>query len=116
MVEQVFEVLYELKKYNNKLIPAIENAVEDLRSQREDKALNLVVQIIDGLKWVIEVVFYTRTVFDERGFIFEDYKINDTLKEILNSLENQDYVLLGDLFEYEILPTLSKIQNALEDI
>ncbi len=43
-------------------------------------------------------------------------EIGSILRELLSAYESQDTVLVGDLAEYEIVPRLGSLQEALEPI
>lgn len=108
------ETLLELKEYNKKLLIASENIVEFLRRQREDQALDLFVSAIDGFSWILEVISYTKCFLEEYGFSENLENINVILKEMIEGLQNQDYVLLADLLEYEMIIFLEHTQSTLE--
>lgn len=117
MMEKIYiETLLELEKYNQKLTLASEDIVNLLREQREDKALGLFISAIDGFNWVLEVISYTKFILEEYDFIGDFENINEIFKEMIEALQNQDYVLLGDLIEYEMVPFLKDIQSTLDKI
>lgn len=108
MTIDVIEIYKTYESYNAKLIPALENIVSDIRSQREDKALDLMVQALEGLQWTIDVVFNLKNLNRDTYFTeVEVVEVNSVLKELNTALLNQDYVLLADLLEYEMLPMLN---------
>jgi hypothetical protein len=105
------EVLNTAYTYMEKLISGINAAVELFRAGNEYDALEYMKYIIEGLQWEIEVLALTRSE------IVQDLnpdEINGFLTEMVNALENTDYVLLADLMEYEIMPILEKWYNALK--
>ncbi|MCX7920738.1 MAG: hypothetical protein N3B21_01755 [Clostridia bacterium] len=107
----MLEAIHEVLRYNLKLIPAIENTVEHFRAQREDQALSLLVQIVEGLNWEFEVIFMIKGVLQETDINIDQEKTLGILSEMTGALESQDYVLIADLFEYEILPFLKEFQE-----
>lgn len=111
MDKKLVEIFEELDRYSDKLIPAVEKTVKYFRSQREDQAINLLIPVIEGLQWTVEVAFKTKHILEDNGVTVQEGKVNDTLKELVDALENQDYVLIGDLLEYEILEMLRNWQK-----
>jgi vacuolar-type H+-ATPase subunit D/Vma8 len=105
MEQQIKETLNEIYLYLKKLINGINITTEFYRSGQEGKANDLMINIIDGLSWVLEGITATSSVHKEKIDICE---MNDYLNEMVNALENSDYVLLCDLLEYEILPSLKE--------
>lgn len=73
-----------------------------LRTNQEKEALKLILQFSEGVDWLIEVnVLLSRNGID---FTLEIEKIREFLTEINNGLEMQDFILVADMFEYEIKP------------
>ncbi|RXJ02279.1 hypothetical protein DS745_07775 [Anaerobacillus alkaliphilus] len=107
------EVCQEYINYNQKLIPAMEQIIIGFKKQDEHQALNLFDQAIDGVKWCIDIISHLEGILREFGLIFEKAKINNILIELVSTLENQDFVLIADLLEYELLESLN---NWLESI
>jgi len=59
------------------------------------------------------VVGHTKPILAEYNFNCELENINIIFKEMMEALQNQDYVLLGDLMEYEIVPFLNNLESAI---
>lgn len=95
------EVIQTLVEYTGRLINGINEAVGAFHEGMEGKGMDLVVLIIDGLKWSMEAISLTLDVQVEPVDISE---MVEPLNEMIEALENMDYVLIGDLLEYEILP------------
>jgi hypothetical protein len=114
MDNKTIETYREFVNYNRKLMPAVEKTVEHFRAQREDKALSLLIPVIEGLQWIVEVVLKTKDTLRDYGVNVLECNVNNTLKELTGALENQDYVLLGDLLEYEVLGLLDEWQKGIE--
>jgi len=86
MEQIVYESLTELKGYLLRLIKGIEDAVNYFRSQREDEGLKLLIPIIEGMQWSIEVVFKTKSVFETNGTDIDEEKTINLLKELVEAL------------------------------
>ncbi|MHC1682465.1 MAG: hypothetical protein AB6733_05895 [Clostridiaceae bacterium] len=66
--------------------------------------------IIDNIQKIIDNVFLIK---EEIG-TFDINDINSKLNEIVVAIENEDYILIGDLFNYEIKPILDDIRNQIK--
>ena len=114
-MEKKTEVLISVYEYMQKLYGGIQDAVECYRINNNAGGMELTVQIIEGLQWLIQALEATVEVQKE---VIQIAEINDTLEEILDALENEDTVLIADLFEYELLDKIqewySKVCNSLE--
>ncbi len=97
-------LLPSLKQYLPKLIEGIGAMSEHFHSGQYGEGEKLLVQVNEGLEWVMKA--YTGIP----GFEIEKIQgINAFLGEIVNALTVKDYVLIADLFEYEIKQALSEI-------
>ena len=112
-MEEKIEVLKTADKYIDNLKLGIENLVDKINSGQENNGMLLIAEVADGLEWIINVI--TLTVELHKGNIFVD-TMKEKLGEVIEALDNEDYVLTGDLFNYEFLPTLEEIQNDIRRI
>ncbi|NLK96805.1 MAG: hypothetical protein GX272_01840 [Epulopiscium sp.] len=99
------EVIQTLVEYTGRLINGINEAVDSFHEGMEGKGMDLVVQIIDGLKWSMEAISLTLDVQVEPIDISE---MIEPFNAMVEALENMDYVLIGDILEYEILPKVEE--------
>lgn len=75
-------------------------------------AINLIRQFSDGMSWVIDMnkllvannVVHQLDITQVQGF----------LSEITDAFESQDYVLIADLFEYELVPYFERHLQEIE--
>jgi hypothetical protein len=112
--QAVYETLVAVDDYILRLTRGIESTVQLFRQQKEDEGLGLLIQIIDGLSWTIEAVFSLRITLLEQGFNANVEQLNDLLNELLKAMENEDYVLISDILQYEIQETLHSWKNITE--
>lgn len=110
------ELLSSFQEYVGKLIDGIEKCIEYFRSQQEHLALPLFADIIEGLQWTIEVAFGTKEVLKQYEIEIDETQINQVFKELLEAVQNQDYVLTADILEYEVLEWLSLCRQQLTQI
>lgn len=108
MNSEIKEVLETCFEYMNKLNAGILTTAQDFQNGNYYEALEQTVQITEGLEWVIKVINLNKELYDEE---LQNQELNEKLNEALEALENQDYILIGDLFEYEISP---KIESYIE--
>lgn len=75
---------------------------DSLRTTQEKESLKLILQFSEGVDWLIEA----GVLLDKNGVTstLEIKKIHEFLSEINYGLEMQDYILVADMFEYEIKP------------
>lgn len=112
MEQLVRETMESCLDYIPKLIKAVSETAEKIQSGNEAAGIRLMPPVFDGLQWVMEAI----QGMQRNGFLRE---INlegllKQFKELENALEIRDYVLIADLFEYEIGPVLEDWLKTIE--
>ena len=98
--------------YLIRLIPGIEKSVELFRMGNEQEANKFFINIVDGIDWlsqVLDMILTAKgispdTVFDGKSIQDRRASLMDLTQQMVDANKNQDWVLLADLLEYEILP------------
>ena len=98
--------------YLIRLIPGIEKSVELFRIGNEQEANKFFINIIDGIDWlsqVLDMILTAKaispdTVFDGKSIQDRRASLVGLTQQMVDANKNQDWVLLADLLEYEILP------------
>lgn len=113
--ELAHETLLEANNYIKNILNGIDYIVENFLAGREDLALNSFVNFVDGMKWLMEVIDLTKEVLDqlEIEFPVQD-KVLAILNEMIEAFENRDYVLVGDLLNYEFKPLMEEWNDIFE--
>lgn len=106
------ETLEEAKSYIQKLIAGVEEFVNYLAQSKYNEAVRMLPQIIDGLEWEFKVIYY---LAENLKNDFELSRCKDLFAEISKVIENNDFVAVKDLFEYEIIPLLKMWLNYMEE-
>ena len=107
--------------YLIRLIPGIEKSVELFRMGNEQEANKFFINIIDGIDWlsqVLDMILTAKaispdTVFDGKSIKDRRASLVDLTQQMVDANKNQDWVLLADLLEYEILPYYQEWSNLL---
>ncbi|MGK0469235.1 hypothetical protein [Clostridium sp.] len=107
-MNEQFETLQSVKEYMVNLINGIGKAVEYFQAGEDRKGYELISPITEGIQWMSEALMLTKDIHHQD---IELQAMNEKLKEIVEALENEDFILIGDLFEYELKPILVDIQN-----
>ena len=113
--------------YLKKLIPGCEQAADLFRAGSEQEANKYYLQILDGIDWFSQVVSVIMSPdegetelpdTDDESLEVRQKKLTDLMSQMLVANQNQDWVLLADILEYEMLPfykdwekILSKLEN-----
>lgn len=106
------EAILSLKDYLQKLGSGVNNCINFFREDNEIEGLKYVSYIVEGLNWSIETILLTNK---SNLHNIEIDGIDVLLQDMINAMENKDYVLLADLLEYEVAPLIQDWQNGLRE-
>lgn len=112
MQEEKNEALKTAYDYINKLILGIENVSNLIQVGKEVEGIKELIPVLDGIEYISKIIDLTKEVHVEEINLEE---LNNQLKEIIDAFENEDYVLLGDLLNYELIPTINNIQEKINN-
>ena len=112
--------LANAKEYLEKLIPGFQKAADLFRMGNEQEAHKFYLQILDGIDWFSQVVL---NIVKSRGNQVEGQTLGDRqekltglMAQMLEANQNQDWVLMADLLEYEMIPYYEDWQETLSHI
>jgi hypothetical protein len=108
------------------LCQAIEKSARLFRVTAEDEANHYFAQVIEALRWLLMTgeiacqvleVDLGKAVSLRAGQPSSSFQsLQDLLTEMVEISENEDYILLADLMEYELLPTVREWQQILQNL
>jgi len=107
--------------YLERLIPGFRQASDLFRMGNEQEANKFYIQILDGMDWfseVINIVMGSKEKGSESETIFSDRqaKLTNLMGQMLEANKNQDWVLLADILEYEMVPFYEEWQDILKKL
>ena len=112
--------LTNAKEYLEKLIPGFQKAADLFRMGNEQEAHKFYLHILDGIDWFSQVVL---NIVKSRGNQVEGQSLGDRqekltglMAQMLEANQNQDWVLMADLLEYEMIPYYEDWQETLSHI
>lgn len=100
------ETLISVNGYIHEVLIGIDAVVELFQRGREDQANNIYNDLIEGLQWLMDALALTQDVQTVYHIKIDIYDINTIFQQINEAFCNRDYVLIGDLLEYEVAPIL----------
>ena len=112
--------LANAKEYLENLIPGFQKAADLFIMGNEQEAHKFYLQILDGIDWFSQVVL---NIVKSRGNQVEGQSLGDRqekltglMAQMLEANQNQDWVLMADLLEYEMIPYYEDWQETLSHI
>ncbi len=94
--------------YLNKMQNALKNLCNDLEENNFTQMSPVMTAIIDGLDWIneaLESFLLLKKISQEQYYFFKDQ-----LTAMAEALDNQDYTLLHDILEFELIPLLEDLR------
>ncbi|ACQ54122.1 hypothetical protein WBZ18_17930 [Clostridium botulinum] len=107
-MNEKIEALRTASEYILNLKNGIKTASENFQNGNEQEGNDLVPLIADGINWITQVLELTKDVH-KKEVNFDE--LNNKLEEIVEAIEFQDFILVGDLFQYEILPEVENMEE-----
>lgn len=100
--EIIIETINSFNEYLIKLPNGCNAIASLLRANNIPEALISIMNFTEGAMWLVKA----NDLLLKNGIEYnlQSDKINDFLNEINTGLQIQDYVLVADIFEYEISP------------
>ena len=105
------------------LVQALEKSAALFRLAAEDEANHYFAQVLEALRWLLQTGEGACQVLEldlgkitspQLGDVSDFLKrFQDLLEEMLQVYEEEDYILLADLMEYELLPMVQEWQKIL---
>lgn len=107
MEKEMLEIIDSYNEYITRIPNGCGKIVSLFNEEQVSEALSVIVDFSEGLSWLIKV----KKVLEQNGVLvkWNEIDIVDFLQEINSGLEVQDYVLVSDLIEYEIIPFFENV-------
>lgn len=102
MIEVLKDTVQSYNEYLPRVVAGSYEIAESLRSDNVAPALTMILDFSEGMSWLVEAIELFK--MNEVDANLHIDRIHEFLNEINMGLEMQDYVLVADMFEYEIAP------------
>ena len=103
------EVLRELINYNEKLIPAMQTIIEELRGGEQSDTGDFLDEIINGINWEIEVYNQCAALISSKGNFIDKKLMGVAVNNLGQSLNSGDNAMVADCFENDFLTFLNNL-------
>lgn len=111
-MDEKFETLKSAKEYLPKLIGGVDSIVEFSQNEEYEKASKVILEASEGFQWIIDLIGLTKDTFKEE---VDEKELVEKFSEVVEALENEDHILVSDLFEYEVKPILEGYLQAINN-
>lgn len=111
--KMIQESMESYKEYAAKLPGGCQQIADHLRSDSVLVAIDMIRQFSEGVTWLTDM----NTILHNNNAILplETSRIFEFLEEVNNGLGIQDYVIVADMFEYELQPFFEQHYLAIKE-
>ena len=119
-------ILQDAVRQGGVLAQAIEQSATLFRVGSEEEANHYFAQVLEALRWLLQTgesacqvlrvnleTISSGDTVPARRYLQD---LQDLLEEMLEVSEDEDYVMLADLMEYELLPMVQEWQKILQEL
>ncbi len=117
--EMAVSITDELEKVVSLMDLGAKGVAELFRQARDAEALEIYRDLLDVIQDFMAMIGLLRQEYGEKnqpGFIKASEEISSLFSEMLEVVENEDWVLLSDLLEYEFIPAVSRWKQVVGDL
>lgn len=102
MDELIIETINSYNEYLMRIPSGCQGIADDIRQDNLKSAFTGILHFSEGASWLIEA----NKLLEKNSITnpLNPEKIHEFLEEVNNGLEIQDYIIVADMFEYEIKP------------
>lgn len=111
-MNEKIEALKTASKYIINLKNGINTATDNFKNDKHEQGIELIPLIADGINWVVQVLELTKDIHKEQISIEE---LNSKLKELLEAIEVGDYLMVGNILQYEIFPSIEEMERIIDE-
>jgi hypothetical protein len=104
------QMISDYNNYLGKMHDAVEHFCEDLAESNFSEISMVLPSIVEGLGWIHEALAGFVGLGEISSEQYESF--HSIVGKLTDALENKDYILLYDLFSYEMLPLLGRLEVA----
>ena len=106
------EVLVELISYSEKLIPAVQTIIEELRGNEKSDTGEFLNEVITGINWEIEVYNQCAPLINSQSNYIDKKQMIAAVTSLGQALSSGNNWMVADCFEESFLPFLNKLRLA----
>jgi hypothetical protein len=116
--EFINDLTVSLNEYSNRAIPSIKQLTEQFYQSPTEESWGMLQDLLEGLNWVYSTI---KSIGNTELNEYKEKLLNVAnhfeveLPNLLDAIENHDYILIGDIISYEILPQFESIESITEE-
>lgn len=118
--EFILGLTLSIESYIARALPEVEALADELYQGKQSIGSEKTLQFVEGMQWVFQAVGtidQTEKKSPAWGEVLvQAVKLEASLQEVEEALQNEDEVLFADILQYEITPGLNDLYNKVTSI
>ena len=110
--EQKLEALKTASEYLERLIPAMEQVISEIKGEMQEDTVDFLHQIIDGFNFMIETYNVTRDLVNDPEPLIVDEELEKAVGSLSEGFSKKDYSAIADELSNDIVPFLKVFKEA----
>ena len=110
--EQQLEALKNASDYLERLIPAMEQVISEIKGEMQEDTIDFLHQIIDGFNFMIETYNVTRDLVNDPEPLIVDEQLEKAVGNLSEGFSKKDYTAIADELSSDIVPFLKVFKEA----
>ncbi|MBR6159478.1 MAG: hypothetical protein IKQ40_04175 [Lachnospiraceae bacterium] len=110
--EQKLEALRTANDYLERLIPAMEEVVSEIKGEMKEDTVDFLLQIIDGFNFMIETYNVTRDIVNDPEELIVDEVLEASVGRLSDGFSQKNYPAIADELSSDIIPFLKVFKEA----
>ena len=106
------DAIMQLADYSDKIIPATETVIKELRGNRQDDTDELFGLVIQGINWEIEIFNNCEKVINKNESLVDKSKMAQAVTRLGKVLQERDDIKIAACLEVDFLPFLRSMKKA----
>ncbi|MGV3240723.1 hypothetical protein ACEF17_11565, partial [Streptococcus hyovaginalis] len=115
--EFISDLTVSLNEYYGRAVPIIKQLTEQFYQSPTEESWVLLQDLLEGLNWIYNTIKgICNMELDEyrENLLLVSSHLDNELPNLLEAIENHDFILIGDIISYEILPQFESIISITE--
>ncbi|RCX19073.1 hypothetical protein DFP94_10589 [Fontibacillus phaseoli] len=116
--ESITETLSNINEYLAGFLPASSKVADYFYGELSDNEWNQFSSFVSGLQWIIDAIRFLETLnvnSDMDLLVSNRTEIERIIAEMDQSLQKREYVMVGDLIQYELVPVLENYKLQIQE-
>lgn len=110
--EQKIEALKTAADYLERLIPAMDQVISEIKTEMQEDTVDFLLQIIDGLNFMIETYNATKDMINDPEPLINDDVLESSVGRLSEGFSKKDYSLIAEELSTDIIPFLKVFKEA----